>query len=402
MTHIPLNTMLGRDVVARALQLPIEEVTTRLPDIRWATRAPLEDVATIRDILRSVKTHGGDAMMNASMARSALTGAATDVITSGGVVEAERSLGKLGAKVALIAGPLVGVALLARHVFAGGLSAGASAQDAALPEPAPANSPTSTAPAPAPAAIPAPTPTPMGPNKLLPAFDASHGPVAATRAALEGVSQVDAIDVSHYQRTIDWNAVRQANVPIAYLKAIEGHEPRNNDETYERNRRDATAAGVITGAYDYAHPGTGYGGLEENARSEARRFIETAGVRMGDLVPMLDLEEHGGLSSDDLATWVRIWGEEVTAATGERPALYTYPAFWKQHLAGHEELAKQFHLYIADYRGNKDLPPRVPEGLPDWAMYQYTGTGSIAGIVGDVDLDIVRDPSSLIIDGVYN
>ena len=75
---------------------------------------------------------------------------------------------------------------------------------------------------------------------------------------------VKGIDVSHHNGTIDWRAVADDGVKFAYIKATEGKDFQ--DDRFITNCREATAAGIVCGAYHYFRLGTP--GLEQ-----AQNFI---------------------------------------------------------------------------------------------------------------------------------
>ena len=109
----------------------------------------------------------------------------------------------------------------------------------------------------------------------------------------------EGIDVSHWQGTIDWTQVAAAGKQFAYIKASESTD--FVDPLYVQNRAQARAAGLYVGAYHFAQPSTTAG----DAVAEADHFIDVAAPTKGDLLPVLDLERSGGLSSGALTAWVQ-------------------------------------------------------------------------------------------------
>lgn len=214
----------------------------------------------------------------------------------------------------------------------------------------------------------------------------------AAAQALQGVGQVKAMDISHYQGNVDWSAVKGDGVKVAYLKASEGKD--YVDGTYAKNRAAAAAQGIVTGAYDFAKPGsTSPGDVVADAKAEAAHFLKTAGVKKGDLAPALDLEDAGKLNKAQLAQWVKTWGETVKAATGTTPTLYTSPSFWNSKV-GSADAATGFKLWIAHWGV---ASPTVPAGWQSWAGWQTGSSGAIAGINGRVDTDVMKDPASMLV-----
>src|SRR5439155_18213192 len=118
------------------------------------------------------------------------------------------------------------------------------------------------------------------------------------------------IDVSHWQGTIDFDAVAADGIRFVFAKASEGTD--YVDPNYTTNRSDASAAGLAFGAYHYAQPSSSTG----DAVDEANHFVDTAQPGSGDLLPVIDLEDSGGLSDSKLTDWLWDYLDQVLARTG--------------------------------------------------------------------------------------
>ncbi len=222
---------------------------------------------------------------------------------------------------------------------------------------------TTTAPTASTAPAPTPTPTPKP---------------ASSPTRLEG------IDVSHWQGTIDWAKVRAAGKKFAYIKASE--HTTFVDDTYQTNRSRAKSAGLKVGAYHFARPNIG----TTDAYAEADHFIETADWTSGELRPVLDLEDTGGLTSSALQTWVKAFVQRIYDRTGVRAVIYVSPAFWSSKMGNSTWFAKNGYdvLWIAHWTtaGSPSIPAENWGGK-SWTFWQYTSDGSVPGISGRVDLD---------------
>src|SRR5213593_979354 len=146
---------------------------------------------------------------------------------------------------------------------------------------------------------------------------------------------LDGIDVSHWQNSIDWTQVAGAGYGFAFLKATEGRT--FDDPNYATYRSDANAAGVIIGAYHFARPDS----TTNDATIEADHFTTVAAPRTGDLKPVLDLEDSGGLSTTSLITWVQTWLDRVVADIGAKPIIYTSPNFWETAMGDTTQFADE-------------------------------------------------------------
>jgi GH25 family lysozyme M1 (1,4-beta-N-acetylmuramidase) len=209
------------------------------------------------------------------------------------------------------------------------------------------------------------------------AFAASHKPPPHSK-------YVEGIDVSHWQGTINWAQVASAGKKFAFIKAAQGGW--FVDGKYQTNHAGARAAGIVTGAYDYADPTAEPG----QAVAEADFFVAAAGLLPGDLDPVLDLEKTGGLDVPTLHQWVVDWTNEVFLVTGKHAIIYCNRAFWRDNVGDATDVAAAGNkLWLS--KGNvTDPSPYVPASNWDgygWSFWQYTASGTVKGISGAVDLD---------------
>jgi GH25 family lysozyme M1 (1,4-beta-N-acetylmuramidase) len=196
-------------------------------------------------------------------------------------------------------------------------------------------------------------------------------------------SYAPGIDASHWQGTINWSQVAAAGKKFVFLKTSEG--TTYADPTFAANRTGARAAGVKVGAYHFARPDTNPG----DAIAEAQWFLSKATFAADDLRPVLDIEVNGGLSVAALQQWVRDWLDEVYRQTGRRATIYTSPSFWSTSMGNTQSIALAGYttLWIAHWNVSS---PTVPAGNwagLGWSFWQYSSTGSVSGISGNVDLD---------------
>ena len=208
-------------------------------------------------------------------------------------------------------------------------------------------------------------------------FAPSTAPPPTPAVYLEG------IDVSHYQGTIDWTSVATAGKRFAILQATDGETCL--DPMYATHHGSARAAGMLVTAYHFAEPSSSPG----EAVLQADWYVNNAALLPGDLVPALDLERTGGLSAGELQAWVGAWLGEVYAKLGVRPMIYSSPNFWTTSMGDTTMFADQGYsvLWIAHWGTSSPTVPAANWGGHGWTFWQYTSTGSTAGISGRVDLD---------------
>jgi GH25 family lysozyme M1 (1,4-beta-N-acetylmuramidase) len=223
--------------------------------------------------------------------------------------------------------------------------------------------------------IPTPPPTPS------PSPDPNATPSPSPTA---NPFMTEGIDVSHWQGTIDWFSVAASGKRFAFMKASEG--TALVDETYQTNRAQAKAVGLYVGAYHFARPSPGAG----DAVAEADHFLATAQIAQGELLPVLDLEQTGGLSVNALQAWVQSYLGRIYERTGVRALIYSSPTFWRNAMGDTDWFAQNGYrsLWVAHW--TTAVAPSVPGGNwggQGWTFWQYTSSGAVPGIVGRVDLN---------------
>lgn len=183
------------------------------------------------------------------------------------------------------------------------------------------------------------------------------------------------IDVSHHQGLIDWPKVKTDRVDFAFVKATEGLG--YIDPQFRRNAAGANAVSIPAGYYHYAHP-------EKNkAVDEAAAFLDAVKSQPAQLPYILDLEgsEAAALDTATLSKWAVDFMNVVHAKTGKPVMLYTGAYFAR------DELNKSLSfvpLWIAHYGA---ATPLANGTWNDWAFFQYTSSGSVKGIIGNVDMN---------------
>jgi lysozyme len=195
---------------------------------------------------------------------------------------------------------------------------------------------------------------------------------------LPQVMELQGIDVSHYQKEIDWDTVvAKQNLDFAFVKATEGHDYR--DSLFCRNWENLRRLGIRRGAYHFFRA---YGCGDE----QAQNFLQFVEMVPGDLAPVLDIERTDGIEPEIMIQEARIWLDLVESNLGIRPIIYTSQFFYETYLAGHFD---HYPLWIARY---SDEMPLLMTGKK-WSIWQYTNEGCLDGIPKKVDLNVF--PGSL-------
>ncbi|MFV0360140.1 GH25 family lysozyme [Tropicimonas sp.] len=192
---------------------------------------------------------------------------------------------------------------------------------------------------------------------------------------------VHGIDVSRYQGPIDWRRVRNSGVNFAYIKATEGAE--DLDPMFREHWNGARRAGLPHGAYHFYY-------FCRSAEEQARWFIRNVPKEPGMLPPVLDMEWNpysptcllrpdGAVVRSEARKFLDILERHY----GQRPILYTGVEFWRDTGIGRLGGTRFWLRSVAGH------PSEVYPGAP-WHFWQYTGTGLVPGVPGQVDINVFR------------
>lgn len=188
---------------------------------------------------------------------------------------------------------------------------------------------------------------------------------------------VEGIDVSQYQATVNWPMVRAAGKRFAIARIL--HWPVR-DTQFERNWREIRANGLIRGAYIYFDP-------RFEVAAQADVVVRAVGrLGEGDLPVTLDIEQpNPGLPTPARSVEViRDLAARVEAGTGRAPMIYTGRYYWPNYVRSTE--FRDLPLWHAQYTTTQPCP-YIADAWRDWAFWQYSSTGRVSGITGNVDLD---------------
>ena len=191
------------------------------------------------------------------------------------------------------------------------------------------------------------------------------------------------IDVSKYQGEIDWEKVKADGVEYAFVRlGLRGYGSGKivMDEYYDKNMRDASAAGVETGVYFFTQAIT-----VEEAVEEANYVIENMADYDVTYPVVFDVEmivgddgRANGLSQE-LRTDICIAFCDTIKAAGYTPMIYGNVRCFTQMLdMPRLEAYEKWYAFYDDYMY---MPYEV-------SVWQYSEKGSVNGIKGNVDMNI--------------
>lgn len=184
---------------------------------------------------------------------------------------------------------------------------------------------------------------------------------------------IKGIDVSRWQGDIDFNAVKESGIEFVIIKAGGSDDGLYEDSKFKENYSKAKVAGLEVGAYYFVGPDFL---TEEDGIADAKRFLEIIGDREFTYPLVLDLETTRP--------------EDKEAATNAALAFIKYledknyfVSIYASEIYGFEERLnverlKEVDKWVANY-GSK---PTMEMG-----MWQYSDSGKVPGISGNVDMN---------------
>ena len=189
------------------------------------------------------------------------------------------------------------------------------------------------------------------------------------------------IDVSAHQGRIDWEKVKNSGVQFAILRLGIGSDIASQDDAYfEANVQGCESVGFPWGAYLYS-----YALNLEEAKSEVQHALRLLNGKRPEYPVFLDMEDadgykakHGMPSNQGLVDICKTFLLGIEEA-GYYASLYASLSWLNNQLNSHE--LDRFDKWVAQW--NTSCSYKKPYGV-----WQYTDSGKIDGINGNVDMNI--------------
>ena len=189
------------------------------------------------------------------------------------------------------------------------------------------------------------------------------------------------IDVSKWNGTIDWNKVKGSGIDYAIIRA--GHGTSTVDPMFHTNIKGAIDAGLKVGVYWFS-----YATSPEKAKIEAQKCLETISPYKNSITyPVFyDFEyESVKYATKQGITITKALASEIvnsfinyTKSQGYDTGIYTNLDFSNNYFT--TDLLHNNNMWIAQYGSECTFPK-------PYMMWQYTESGKVGGISGNVDLN---------------
>lgn len=184
------------------------------------------------------------------------------------------------------------------------------------------------------------------------------------------------IDISKWQGTIDWEALEAAHKAgqVDFIIMRAGYGYATIDPLLEGYYREATARGIPCGAYWYSYWSKG------TPAQEAGAFLAAVSGKNLQYGLWLDVEYEKSITSLDKTTRtsMTLEGLATLATSGRYVGLYASTDMINNRME-YSRLSA-YDIWVAQYASKCTC--KMPYGI-----WQYTSSGSTAGISGRVDQD---------------
>lgn len=202
---------------------------------------------------------------------------------------------------------------------------------------------------------------------------------------------MNGIDVSFCQSNVNWSAVTDAGYgDFAIIRAGYGRHTSQKDVQFENHYAGAKAAGIPVGAYWYSYATT-----PSEARLEAQICMDVIKGKTFEFPIYFDLEEQSAFNTGrtNCTEMVKAFCGELEA-NGYFAGLYMSRGPFVSYIDS--SIRDRYALWLAEWSSALHYDGQV-------GMWQFSETGRIPGISGDVDLDeCYVDYPSIIVKGGFN
>lgn len=203
------------------------------------------------------------------------------------------------------------------------------------------------------------------------------------------MSEAFGVDVSHYQKDIDWKMVASSGKKFAILKCMYEAQSHRIDECFENNYRKCGIYGLSRGVYIFI----GRSSIN-NPEADAKALLGHLSDRALEYGIWLDYEsEHlRKVGKDKLLKLTEIYSKAFRSA-GYHVGIYCNKD-WFDHVIP-DRLKTDFNFWIARYKKHDDgiynPESSLKPSMKNAVAWQYSSKGTVPGISGAVDLDVDLD-----------
>ncbi len=233
-----------------------------------------------------------------------------------------------------------------------------------------------------------------GPQQSLKFFSSYNNPNYIHNPKFNGMQVRNGIDVSYYQKDIDWNAVKNSGVEFVIIRCgYRGYASGtiHSDPKFDSYIQGALAAKLKVGVYFFSQAIT-----PAEAVEEASFMMNKIGSYNLTLPVVMDYEYAGendggrlysaGLSPSAATAVCSAFCDTVSSA-GYTPMIYANKTMLENHIDGNG-LGQKYKIWLAHYTTQTSY-------AGNYSFWQYTSSGSVNGISGEVDMNFWYDANDM-------
>lgn len=183
------------------------------------------------------------------------------------------------------------------------------------------------------------------------------------------MTKLKGIDISRYQGSPDFSKVKN-EVDYVIVQAGYGRYTNQKDSSFERNYSECKKHGIPVGLYWFS-----YALSVADAKKEAETCLEVIKGKQFEYPIYFDIE--GSALSGDVSGKCKAFCDVIEKA-GYFAGIYISRSPAQTYL--NKDVASRYALWLAEYSPNCNYNG-------DYGMWQYSSTGKINGISGDVDMN---------------
>lgn len=193
------------------------------------------------------------------------------------------------------------------------------------------------------------------------------------------MSKVTCIDVSTWNKNIDFAKVKASGIEAVIIRAGFGRETSQKDNEFETHYKNARAVGLKIGAYWYS-----YANSVEDAKREAKACLSCIKGKTFELPIYFDMEESNQTSyGKTTLTNMAIAFCDAIKAGGYRAGVYSN-LNWLTNYLNYNTLKSKYSIWLAQWSSGYSLSCDI---------WQNASDGRINGVSGNVDTNVIINRS---------
>jgi len=187
------------------------------------------------------------------------------------------------------------------------------------------------------------------------------------------------IDVSEHNGNVDWQKVKDSGINFAIIRCGYGQNATSQDDKkFTKNISECERLGIPYGVYIYS-----YAANRNGAKSEAEHVIRLLNGRNPSFGVWIDMEDTDGYKQKNNIPYTmapEICDEfcSYMKKKGYKAGIYANIEWFKNYLTA--SYLEQYPKWVAQWNSKCDY-----EGK--YIMWQYTSSGKVEGISGNVDMN---------------